>query len=102
MIAAGAGNASTKNLAWGSVGRPRSPKEEIPVISSRSLILALGLVAIVAAPSARADEPKFFFETQPAFDNCGDGSLARAQKDGITLGVSQIPPEEIVDEKTKQ
>ena len=26
-----------------------------------------------------------------------DDSLARARKDGITLGVSQIPPEEIVD-----
>jgi polar amino acid transport system substrate-binding protein len=66
------------------------------------LIVAFGLAAALATSAARADEPKFFYEIQPAFDNCGDDSLARARKDGITLGVSQIPPEEIIDEKTKE
>nr|WP_283949672.1 ABC transporter substrate-binding protein [Limobrevibacterium gyesilva] len=36
------------------------------------------------------------------FDNCGDGSLAKAQNEGITLGFSQNPPEAWLDEKTKQ
>jgi ABC-type amino acid transport substrate-binding protein len=51
---------------------------------------------------ALAQEAKFFFETQPLFENCGDGSLAKAQKDGITLGFSQNPPEAMLDEKTKE
>ena len=50
---------------------------------------------------AQADEPTFFSESKPMFDNCGDGSLAKAQKDGITLGFSQNPPEAFLDEKTK-
>ena len=66
------------------------------------IILACGLAAALGTATARADEAKFFYEIQPAFDNCGDDSLARARKDGITLGVSQIPPEEIIDEKTKE
>src|SRR5271165_6098386 len=59
-------------------------------------------VATWAATPASAQEQKFFFETQPMFDNCGDGSFARAQKEGITLGFSQNPPEAMLDEKTKQ
>jgi polar amino acid transport system substrate-binding protein len=51
---------------------------------------------------ARADEPTFFSESKPMFDNCGDGSLARAQTDGVTLGISQNPPEAFLDEKTKE
>ena len=66
------------------------------------LTLAIGLATALASSAARADEAKFFYEIQPAFENCGDDSLARARKDGITLGVSQIPPEEIIDEKTKE
>jgi ABC-type amino acid transport substrate-binding protein len=66
------------------------------------LALAVGLTAALAAAPALAQDPKFFFETQPLFDNCGDGSLARVQKDGITLGFSQNPPEAMLDEKTKQ
>ena len=42
---------------------------------------------------AWADEPTFFSKSKPMFDNCGDGSLAKAQKDGVTLGFSQNPPE---------
>ena len=75
------------------------------MISPQRFVIACGLAAAfaaAAAPSARADDPKFFFEIQPAFSNCGDDSLSRAQKDGITLGVSQIPPEEIVDEKSHE
>jgi len=51
---------------------------------------------------AVAQEPTFFDESKPLFDNCGDPSLAKAQKDGITLGFSQAPPEAWLDEKTKQ
>ncbi|MEJ0011570.1 MAG: transporter substrate-binding domain-containing protein [Bauldia sp.] len=36
------------------------------------------------------------------FDNCGDPSLATAQKDGITVGYSVGPPGVILDEATKQ
>src|SRR5262252_10755418 len=75
-------------------------RRRFPMSLPHRLTLAIGLAAALAASSARADEAKFFYEIQPAFDNCGDDSLARARKDGITLGVSQIPPEEIVDEKT--
>ena len=66
------------------------------------LALAIGLTAAFAAAPALAQDQKFFFETQPLFDNCGDGSLARVQKDGITLGFSQNPPEAMLDAATKQ
>jgi ABC-type amino acid transport substrate-binding protein len=60
-------------------------------------------VALLASPGpTRADEPTFFSESKPMFDNCGDASLSRAQKDGITLGFSQNPPEAFLDETTKQ
>jgi polar amino acid transport system substrate-binding protein len=65
------------------------------------LILALGFATGLALP-AIAQEPTFFNEAKPMFENCGDGSLAKAQKDGITLGFSQAPPEAYLDEKTKQ
>jgi polar amino acid transport system substrate-binding protein len=51
---------------------------------------------------ARAQTSPYFFETKPMFDNCSDGSLSRAQKDGVTLGFSQNPPEAFLDEKTKE
>jgi ABC-type amino acid transport substrate-binding protein len=69
---------------------------------SYRLVAAFGLAVSLAAPAASAQEPSFFFETAPAFDNCGDDSFNRAVKDGITLGFSQIPPEEIYDADTKQ
>jgi len=61
----------------------------------------LSLSILPTGGPARADEPTFFSESKPMFDNCGDGSLAKAQKDGITLGFSQNPPEALLDEKTK-
>jgi len=68
---------------------------------SHHLALALSLACGLVLP-ALAQEPTFFNESKPMFDNCGDGSLAKAQKDGITLGFSQAPPEAFLDEKTKQ
>jgi polar amino acid transport system substrate-binding protein len=68
---------------------------------SHRLALALSLAGGLVLP-ALAQEPTFFNEAKPLFDNCGDGSLAKAQKDGITLGLSQTPPEAFLDEKTKQ
>lgn len=58
--------------------------------------------ALAVAPSAFAQDQKFFFETTPNFASCGDESYARAMKDGVTLGFSQNPPEAIFDETTKQ
>ena len=72
------------------------------MITITRLALAVGFTTALAATAALADEQTFFFETKPNFDNCGDGSLAKAQKDGITLGLSQNPPEAILDEKTKE
>lgn len=69
---------------------------------SHRLAFAVGLACALASFSALAAEPTFFFEAKPLFDNCGDGSLAKAQKDGITLGFSQAPPEAWLDETTKQ
>src|SRR5580692_3410818 len=72
-----------------------------PVMPSYRLIFAVGLAASLAAP-AFAQQSDYFFETKPMFDNCADGSLDRAIKNGITLGFSQIPPEEIYDQNTKK
>jgi len=66
------------------------------------IILALGFAGSFAALPVLADEPTFFNESQPMFDNCGDPSLAKAQKEGVTLGFSNNPPEAWLDEKTKQ
>ena len=66
------------------------------------LALAFGLTCALTSFSAFAADPTFFFEAKPLFDNCGDDSLAKAQKDGIALGFSQAPPEAWLDEKTKQ
>jgi polar amino acid transport system substrate-binding protein len=72
------------------------------VISISRVAIAIGFTSVLAMGTALADEQTFFFETKPMFDNCGDGSLAKAQKEGITLGLSQNPPEAILDEKTKE
>jgi polar amino acid transport system substrate-binding protein len=56
----------------------------------------------LAAPVAMAEEPTFFNEAKPMFDNCGDPSLSKAQTDGITVGYSVGPPGVIFDEATKQ
>jgi ABC-type amino acid transport substrate-binding protein len=64
--------------------------------------LAAAALALPPTAPARAEEPTFFSESKPMFDNCGDASLSRAQQDGITLGFSQNPPEAFLDETTKQ
>ena len=68
--------------------------------------VAFGFAAVLSilplGCPAHADEPTFFSESKPMFDNCGDGSLSKAQKDGISLGFSQNPPEAFLDEKTKE
>ncbi len=69
--------------------------------TAHRLAFAAGLAASLAALPALAQEAKYFFETAPAFEACGDNSLTRAQKEGITLGFSQNPPEAMLDEKTK-
>jgi polar amino acid transport system substrate-binding protein len=70
---------------------------------SPRFMLALGLASSLAAlPALAQQEPSFFNESQPMFDNCGDPSLAKAQKEGITLGFSVNPPEAWLDEQTKQ
>src|SRR5258708_32090798 len=65
--------------------------------SSRSIILALGIAGSFAALPALAQE--FFNEQKPLFDSCGDPSLTKAQKDGVTLGFSVNPPEAFLDDK---
>lgn len=67
-----------------------------------ALGLAASMLALLPGGPARADEPTFFSESKPMFDNCGDPSLKKAQTDGITLGFSQNPPEAFLDEKTKE
>jgi polar amino acid transport system substrate-binding protein len=80
----------------------RDPKNGGSALNrTHRLALALGFVCGMGLP-AIAQEPTFFNEAKPMFDNCGDPSLANAQKNGITLGFSQAPPEAWLDEKTKQ
>src|SRR5882757_8776215 len=70
---------------------------------SPRFMLALGIAGSLAAlPALAQPEPSFFNESQPMFDNCGDPSLAKAVKDGITLGFSVNPPEAWLDDKTKE
>src|SRR5258708_4728790 len=86
---------------WYEAGGTTIRRGGKPMKLPQHLLIAFGLAAALGASAARAEDVKFFYEIQPMFDNCGDDSLARARKDGLTLGVSQIPPEEIIDEKTK-
>ena len=66
------------------------------------LIFALGFVGSLVALPALAQQQTFFNE----FSRCSTiaviPSLAKAQKDGITLGLSVNPPEAWLDEQTKQ
>jgi polar amino acid transport system substrate-binding protein len=64
-------------------------------------VLSLVVLAGLAWP-ARADEPSFFNEAKPDFAVCGDGSYARAVKDGITLGMGVSPPKVWLDQATNQ
>ena len=68
----------------------------------RRLATGLFVVAVTLAGAARAQEAKFFHETQPQFENCNDGSLDRVKKDGIVLGESAIAPHSILDPNTKE
>jgi len=64
--------------------------------------LVFGLAGSLVAFAARGEDPQFFNESQPMFDNCGDPSLKKAQTEGITLGFSNNPPEAWLDETNKQ
>jgi ABC-type amino acid transport substrate-binding protein len=70
-------------------------------IAFRTMV-ALGIAGVFLGTPAFAEDPEFFQESKPMFDNCGDPSLTKAQKDGITLGFSVNPPEAWLDESTKQ
>jgi len=72
------------------------------MLVSPRFILAFGLAGSLVALSASARAQTFFHESKPMFDNCGDPSLAKAQKEGVTLGFSVNPPEVWLDETTKQ
>jgi len=64
---------------------------------SGRIMLAAGVACALAAAPALAQE-SFFNEQQPLFDNCADPSLAKAQKEGVTLGFSVNPPEAFLDD----
>ncbi|MFO1038027.1 MAG: transporter substrate-binding domain-containing protein [Geminicoccaceae bacterium] len=70
----------------------------------KRLVAVLGLVAGVALLSglARAEEKAPYLEYTPSLENCADGSLERAQKDGITMGQSGIAPHSLLDPNTKE
>src|SRR5258708_5712394 len=81
-------------------GATKTRRKSAMRVSAR-IILALGVTGSLAGAPAMAQET-FFNESQPMFDNCGDPSLTKAQKDGITLGFSVNPPEVWLDETSKQ
>src|SRR5215203_309783 len=56
---------------------------------------ALSLVLVLAAGRLSAQE--FQYEAQPLFEACGEASLSKAQRDGITLGISPSPPYSSLD-----
>jgi polar amino acid transport system substrate-binding protein len=91
----------------GAQARPDIEGESKPVSNSHGLAaaafgFAVSLLCLPPFGLAHADDATFFSESKPMFDHCGDGSLTRAEQEGITLGFSQNPPEAFLDEKTKQ
>jgi ABC-type amino acid transport substrate-binding protein len=58
------------------------------------------MLTLLALGTAQAQDAQT--EAQPLFDNCGDGSLANAQKNGITLGISPSPPYTSIDPATNK
>jgi polar amino acid transport system substrate-binding protein len=56
---------------------------------------ALSLVLVLAAGRLSAQD--FQYEAQPLFEACGEASLSKAQRDGITLGISPSPPYSSLD-----
>jgi polar amino acid transport system substrate-binding protein len=57
--------------------------------------LALGLTMCLLAGTAAAQDAKY--EAAPLFDHCDDSSLQKAQRDGLTLGISPSPPYSSID-----
>jgi ABC-type amino acid transport substrate-binding protein len=64
----------------------------------KAALTAIFAVALTDAASAQ----EFQHEAQPLFENCGDGSLAKAQTEGITLGISPSPPYSSLDPNTNK
>jgi len=63
------------------------------------LLLAAGRVNAAGYPY---DGKTYQYEAAPYFENCGDASLAKAQHDGITLGISPSPPYSSIDPGTQE
>jgi polar amino acid transport system substrate-binding protein len=65
---------------------------------------ALKAAFVVACLAAASPDRAFAeeYEVSPNFMHCGDGSYERAVKDGITLGISPIPPYVVVDATTNE
>lgn len=59
-------------------------------------------VAAVAGMSSAARSQTYHFEVPANLAKCTDGSLERALKDGVTLGIGPTPPYGWVDPTTKQ
>jgi polar amino acid transport system substrate-binding protein len=69
----------------------------------RSLTVGLVCLATLAvARPASAQDRRFFQETQPQFEDCGDGSLDRVRREGIVLGQSGVAPHSLLDPDTKE
>lgn len=68
----------------------------VSVIASLLLPVAIHPETAVAA----GDTP--FYESKPMFENCGDSSYEKAKKEGVVLGMSELPPESWLDTKTNQ
>jgi polar amino acid transport system substrate-binding protein len=56
------------------------------------MLRAITLACLIVAFAAPCAAQEFRFEAVPLFDNCGDPSLAKAQADGVILGISPSPP----------
>src|SRR5579872_7567586 len=104
-------NLCPRRLSLGSIPHRRHDRREDAATIKRGenimrrldrFILALAIVGSFTALPAFAQQQTFYNESQPMFDNCGDPSLAKAQKEGITLGFSVKPPEAWLDEQTKE
>lgn len=67
-------------------------------------LLALSLLAgtAFAGETYQYDGHTYAYEASPSLKNCGDPSLANAQKNGITLGISPTPPYSSIDPNTKK
>lgn len=64
------------------------------------LLLAAACGLTFACSVARAGDQTFQYELKLQFTKCDDNSLAKAQQDGITLGISPSPPYSSIDPDT--